>query len=148
MASQGSAGGDRGYPSERLEGALVGDAMRHELFTCAGDAPLREAARVMSSERVHMIVVTSPVDGSVVGTLGDLALLSSLLEDGDASRPVEELADRDTATVSSDTSLRDAARSMRERALTHLLVRDAHNGHPVGVLSALDIVAILAEDPG
>ncbi len=143
MASHGSAGGGRGY----FEHALVADAMRHGLFTCVGDATLHEAARLMCSERVHMIAVTSPGDGSVLGTLSDVALLNGLLEDGVASRPLAELADRDMATVSSETPLRDAARRMRAAGRTHLLVRDAHNGHPVGVLSTLDIAAILADGP-
>jgi len=135
---------DGSYRTPRAEHARVADAMRHGILKCPADAPLRDAARTMCTEHVHMIVVTSPTDGSVVGSLSDMALLDALLDPGVAERPLGELAQRDVEMISSDAPLRQAATTMRDRGVAHVLVRDAHNGHPVGVLSTLDVAGILA----
>ncbi len=132
------------YVTPRPEHARVADAMRHGLVTCSSEASLREAARTMSSEHVHMVAVSDPADGSVVGTLTDMALLEALLQDPDLRHTLREVADPAAHAISSDCPLLDAATRMRELQASHLLVRDAHNGHPAGVISTLDIAGVLA----
>lgn len=127
------------------EHARVSDAMRHELLRCPADASLREAARMMCFQHVHMIVVTN-ADGSLLGTVSDRALLAGLLDNGALERPLGELAERSPATISSDAPLLDAVGAMRERDCSHLLVRDAHSGQPAGVISTLDLAGVLAWD--
>ena len=143
---------DGSYRTPRAEHARVIDAMRHGVLKCAADASLRDAARTMwRTEHVHMVVVTSPVDGSVLGALSDMALLDGLLEQAVAERPLGELVDTNVQMVSSDAPLREAATAMRDRGVSHVIVRDAHNGHPVGVLSTLDVAGIppgARPDPG
>lgn len=132
------------YVMPRAEHARVSDAMRHELLKCPADASLREAARMMCFQHVHMIVITDPQDGSVLGTLSDSALLSGMLDMGALERPLGEFAGRSPDTISSEAALLDAAAVMRDRNCSHLLVRDAHSGQPVGVISTLDLAGVLA----
>ena len=132
------------YVTPRPEHARVADAMRHGLIKCPADSNLRTAARTMSSNHVHMIAVNDPSDGTVVGTLSDSGLLEALLEDTNLNRTLAEVADRQTHAISSDKPLLAAANMMRDLQTSHLLVRDAHNGHPVGVISTLDIAGVLA----
>jgi CBS domain-containing protein len=132
------------YVTPRLEHARVADAMRHGVLSCPVDASLRDAARTMSRHHVHMIVATDPTDDSPVGTLSDSALLSALLDAGGEDPPLEGLVDRSFQTISSDEHLAVAARLMRDDGTAHLLVRDAHNGKPIGMVSTLDVAGILA----
>jgi len=118
--------------------------MRHGLLKCPGDATPRDAARMMCTKHVHMVAVTDPVDGSVVGALTDVGLLDALLDDAVAARPLAECISGNVQTVSSDAPLLEAARLMRDSGTAHVLVRDAHNGHLVGVLSTLDVAGLLA----
>jgi CBS domain-containing protein len=132
------------YLTPRLEHALVGDAMRHGIFSCASDTPLREAARTMTQHHVHAVVVTDPVDGAPWGILSDSALLAALLDFDGAERPLSEVADRDLSTISSGEPLISAAQLMRDRGIAHIVVRDAHTGKLAGMLSTLDVAGILA----
>jgi CBS domain-containing protein len=135
---------DGSFLLPRLEHARVADAMRHGVLGCPADAPLRDAARMMCSEHVHMILATSAADGSAVGCLSDVELLRALLEEGGGERPLGEVVDRRLETVSSEQPLVAAAALMRDRGTAHLLVRDPRNDAPVGVLSTLDVAGILA----
>jgi CBS domain-containing protein len=47
-------------------------------------------------------------------------------------------------TITADDSLKRAAELMAEHQLTHLVVVQPESGHPVGVLSTLDIAGVLA----
>jgi CBS domain-containing protein len=47
-------------------------------------------------------------------------------------------------TVAADESLERAAQLMAEHQVSHLVVIQPHPGHPVGVLSALDLAGVLA----
>jgi CBS domain-containing protein len=135
---------DGSYLTPRPEHARVVDAMRRGILSCRADASLRDAARTMCSQHVHMIVVTNPSDGSPLGVLSDGALLGALLDRSAQDRPLEDVMDRGLDTVSSDESLTVAAELMRDRGTAHLIIRDAHSGRPVGVLSTLDVAGILA----
>jgi FOG: CBS domain len=135
---------DGSYRTPRLENAIVADAMRHGIFSCPADTPLREAARSMSLHHVHAIAVSDPADGSLCGILSDGALLGSLLDSRDRERDLGELADRDLSTISSSEPLIAAAELMRDRGIAHLVVRDAQSGRPSGMLAILDVAGVLA----
>lgn len=118
--------------------------MRQGIFSCPMDATLRDAARVMSLHHLHAVVVTNPADGSLCGILTDRLLLAALLDFDGYERPLLEVADRDLDAISSGEPLIAAAQLMRERGVTHLVVRDAESGRPRGMLSTLDVAGILA----
>ena len=63
-----------------LEGLHVADAMHPGLISCPPDAPLRTAARMMATYRVHAILVTAHgeealPDGRPWGVVSDADLL-------------------------------------------------------------------------
>jgi CBS domain-containing protein len=118
--------------------------MRHALLTCPADAPLREAARIMCTAHIHMILATDPSDGSPVGVLSDRRLLAAILErDGDEPA-LADVVEPALETISSDSPLLDAALRMRDSGSSHLLVKDASSGRLSGVLSSLDVAGVLA----
>jgi CBS domain-containing protein len=132
------------YLTPRLEHARVADAMRQGILSCSTDASLRDAARTMALHHVHTIVVTDPADGSPWGILSDTALLSALMESDGGERLLREVADRDLGTISGSEPLTTAAALMRDRGVSHLVVRDAQSGRPTGMISTLDVAGILA----
>lgn len=138
------AGLDGSYRTPRFEHASVADAMRHGIFSCPADTSLREAARSMTEHHVHAVVVSDEPDGSPGAILSDRDLLGALLDYDGEERCLADVADSDVGTVASDLPLKEAAQLMRERGVSHLIVRDARSGRPAGMLSILDVAGILA----
>lgn len=132
------------YLTPRLEHALVSDAMRHGVFSCASDTDLRAAARTMALHHVHSLVVSSPGDNGHWRVLSDSDLLRAILDAPDAEQTVGDVAVREFPTVTSDEHLAKAAAMMRDRGYSHLLVLDPRDGHPAGMLSTLDVAGLVA----
>jgi CBS domain-containing protein len=142
MSAQASTGGS--YLMPRLQHARVCDAMRHGLLSCPADATVREAAKITCTEHIHMLVTTSPRDGSPVGVLTDRRLLAAVLSRQVDDLPLSEVVEPALETISSDAPLLVAAERMRERGASHLLVQDATSTRLAGVLSTLDVAGVLA----
>ena len=99
----------------------------------------------MAERRVHCVVVTDEADAeSLWGVVSDLDLVAAA-----GVRELDEQSAGATAAtaalmVSPDESLQRAAQLMTEHGTAHLVVVDPASGHPVGVLSTLDVAAALA----
>jgi CBS domain-containing protein len=131
------------FTAPAFEDADVVDAMRIGIISCAPDTPLRDVARIMATYRIHCVVVSEMDGGKPVGVIsdGDLAAAAaSGARDGTAA----QLAATEPVTVPADDTLRRAAQLMAEHQVSHLVVIQRHSGHPVGVLSALDLAGVLA----
>ena len=126
----------------KLEDATVLDAMRLGVVSCAANTQLREAARIMATYRIHSIVVFD-LEGGPWGVLSDLDLVAAAGEDLDR-RTVGDVASMDLVTVTGKESLARAAQLMKERKVAHLVVVQSEDGHPVGVLSTLDVAGVMA----
>ena len=113
--------------------------MHHGIVSCDAAAPLAEVAATMCAHRVHALAVAG---GGRSGIISDADLVAA------AERPEDctagEIAGTESLAISAERSLRDAARLMTERGVTHLLVRDARNGHLTGVISSTDIMCAMA----
>ena len=138
------------YPS--LGGLRVVDAMHPGLISCSPDTPLRAVARMMSTYRVHAILVTAHgaeklPGGGVWGVVSDTDLLRSAQTgdlDEEASRVI---AAAPVLTVTTVDELARAAQLMVEHEVSHLIVAEPHTARPIGVLSTLDIARALAGFP-
>lgn len=133
----------RGYLVARLRHARVADAMHHTLLSCPADAPLSDAASLMCSKGVHLIVAIDPVSGAAVGVLSDAALLAAILDREEDRVSLAEVVEPSFETISSDAPLLAAAERMRARGTSHLLVKDASSGKLSGVISTLDVAGVL-----
>jgi CBS domain-containing protein len=92
---------------------------------------------------VHAVAVADPDHSRRpwgIITAQDIAAAAS--EDLDIT--AGEAALSEVVTVSSADPLDHAAHLMVEHALSHLIVVDAATGHPSGILSTLDVVAVYA----
>jgi CBS domain-containing protein len=130
------------FSSPRFENATVLDAMRVGVVSCAADTPLREAARMMATYRIHSIVVFD-LEGGPWGVASDLDLVAAAGEDLDG-RTVGEVARTKLVTIRAEESLARAAQLMTDERVAHLVVVQPTDGHPVGILSTLDLAGVLA----
>ncbi len=125
----------------------VGDSMHWGLVHCTPETSLRAVAALMSRERVHCVVVTeSPrVPRSLWGVVSDRDLLAAA-----TVRPLDGQRAGGTAMKPAVTAvphepLEVAARRMTEHGVSHLVVVDVGGQRPLGILSTLDVVDVLAE---
>ncbi len=117
------------------------------LIHCTPETPLRDVARLMATHRIHGVYVFDygvEDDGATVlwGVVTDLDLVAALPVIDE--RTAGNSAVTPLITIAGDDSLDRAAQLMAETASTHLAVIDPENGHPVGVLSTMDVARVIA----
>ncbi len=129
--------------SRDLDRVRVRDCMHHGIVSCDPAATLAEVATTMCAHRVHAIAIAG--NGHTSGIISDSDLMAAA---GRADLTAREIAATEWLAISSERSLADASRMMTEHGVTHLLVRDARNGHLTGVISTSDIVCAIAAAAG
>ena len=129
------------YLTPSFEHALVSDAMRAGVVSCPPDASMEAVARIMATNHVHAVVISGLAGGAPWGVITDRDLLTVAHEARE--RLAGSCATSDSVIVRPDQRLEEAAKLMRDRGLTHLLVGHADTGRPIGVLSTLDVAGIV-----
>jgi CBS domain-containing protein len=131
-----------------LEGPLA-NVMHEGVVTCTTDTPLSTVAELMAGHNVHCVVVSDDAESaaSLWGVVSDLDLVAAV-----GVRDLEEQSAGGSAatpalTVTLDETLRRAAQLMTEHGVTHLVVVDRSQTHPIGVLSTLDIARAVSSSP-
>jgi CBS domain-containing protein len=125
-----------------FERATVADAMRVGVVSCPPDMTIREVARMMATYRIHSVILND-ADGAVSGIVSDLDLAAAAGGDLD-KRTARTIASTELVTIGADEPLSRAAQLMTEHEVAHLVVVQPASGHPVGVLSTLDLAGVLA----
>lgn len=105
----------------------------------------------MAEQRVHCVAVLSTGDegyrlGRLWGIVSDLDLAAAAGLDLDA-RTAGGAAASPVVTVTPGETVERAAQLMREYSTAHLVVVDAEDDRPLGVISTLDVAAVLAGAP-
>jgi len=141
------------YLMPPLSRATVGDAMHLGIISCDAETSLAEIARLMAIHHVHCIAVMAPshgVDGGdlVWGLLTDLGLIRAGLRLGSDQSAARALANEPVMSIRPTMPLRQAAEKMLEHGVNHMIVIDPETRRPIGVLSTLDIVRVLAWGEG
>jgi CBS domain-containing protein len=131
------------FESPDFEKATVLDAMRLGVISCSADASLREIARALATYRIHSVVITAFEGDQPWGIVTDVDLTVA------AGKDLDKLTARDVwhtrlVTIEPDEPLSRAVQLMTELGVTHLVVVQPQSGRPVGVLSTLDVVGVLA----
>lgn len=139
-----SGGGARG-----LRRARVRQVMSAPLVTCTPELPIEDVAALMTSHRVHSVVVVAPAaEGSAPahrrwGVISDLDLAAAGPW-GEGLADAGSVAVSPPAVVRPDDTLAGAALLMAEYATAHLLVVEQDGDAPIGIVSALDVATALA----
>jgi len=118
--------------------------MTPDPLTISVSSSIAEAARLMREADTGAMIVVDK-DDRVEGILTDRDIaIRAVAEDRDPVQTrVGEIASTDLEILSPDSSIRDAVRLMRERAVRRLPVVDS--GRPVGIVSIGDLAN--ARDP-
>ncbi|HET7856025.1 MAG TPA: CBS domain-containing protein [Gaiellaceae bacterium] len=132
-----------------LEQILVEDAMHRGVLTCPLETPLREVAKMMAAYRVHAIVALEEpgdevTDFGLWGVVSDLDLVEAAAAGDLEGTTAGGTAVTEIVTIGPRVDLREAAETMREHELTHLVVVDPARDGPIGILSTLDIARALS----
>jgi CBS domain-containing protein len=131
-----------------LDTTTVEDAMHTGVVTCSLHAPMTEVARKMAGNRIHCVVVwNEPARNEAAelwGVVSDLDLVKIAAAEDPAWRTAGGSAATPALMIVPDETLRRAAQLMAEHEVTHLVVVDPQTAKPVGVLSTLDVAAVLA----
>ena|SRR6185436_968596 len=139
---------DRGsYVLPAFEHATVADVMRPGVMSCAPDAPLLTVAQTMATHHVHAVVVAGVTkddagnDHLIWGLVSDMDIVRAA-EAGIEGHTASDAARTELVSVDPSTPLVEAARLMDAHHSSHVIVTS--EGHPVAVLSSLDIAGALA----
>jgi CBS domain-containing protein len=133
----------------KTTGLLVADVMTIDPIVVGVDATLEEATHLLRANAISGLPVVD-ASGALVGVLSQtdiLAITDSPLGRLIRSHPsgirVGELMSSPPITIPMTGALEEAARVMIDSHV-HRLVATDESGRPVGVLSALDFVALYA----
>jgi predicted transcriptional regulator len=131
-------------PETPLARISVADAMHTGILMTDPDTPLRLVARLMAERRVHVVAVAE--DGQMrrplrmVSTLDVAAAVAAAtgqeLTAGEAART-------ELRAIVAAAPVEEAARLMAEHRVEHLVVIDPSSAHAEGIISALDVAAVL-----
>ena len=138
--------------SGKLGGLRVSDAMHAGLITCPPETPLRTVARMMSTNRVHAILVTAHGDEKLprggrwgIVESGDILRAAASADVGSISAAT--VMTSPVPVVRADDDLQVAVVRMVVHDLSHVLVVEPRSGRALGVVSALDIARASAGFP-
>jgi CBS domain-containing protein len=114
--------------------------MHTGILTTDPGTPLRVVARLMAEQHVHAVAVADPEYARRPwGFVSTLDVAKAAAEESDVA--AGEVAQPNVVSVSADQSLSSAALLMADNGLTHLIVIEPTTGHPIGILSSLDVTA-------
>jgi CBS domain-containing protein len=134
--------------STAMHATPVRDAMHPGIVACSQSASIAEVAHVMADCRVHCVAVIGGADDDqknpvIRGIVSDLDLLKWAVGP-DVHATAGAVARDPIVYVAPDTPLHEAAETMVEQETQHLVVVQSPQHTPLGILSALDIAAVLA----
>ena len=126
--------------------SAVRDCMHAGVLTCSADTPLVEVAGIMTKHRVHAVAVIDDKQRAI-GVVSALDVVAAASQD-EHERATARVATatEPLITISTDAPLDRAAKLMTKHRVHHLVAVDPANGHPVGIVSTLDIAVLVAEN--
>ena len=137
-------------PAPSFAQATVRDAMHPGILTSAPEASLVEVARTMAAHRVHCVAVLGIEERRgphlVWGIVSDLDVIRATQAVGGELPTAGQIAATEPVTVDVDEPLTSAAQTMAEHDVHHLVVVEGRDPRPVGIVSCLDLAAVLAAE--
>jgi CBS domain-containing protein len=128
----------------------VAELMTIDPVVIADDATVENAEELLRRNRISGLPVVDIV-GRLVGVISQTDLLylavpsvQALIRHREHGIRVGEVMSSPPVTIDSAATVREAARLMNAEHLHRLVVVDEH-GRPIGVIAAMDFVALAAE---
>ena len=134
----------------QLDDLRVADLMTIDPITVAIDATIEEAEELMRRHHVTGLPVVDDA-GRLIGVISqtdilflDVPEVRAIIRHRQHGVRVGEVMSAPPVTIDTGASIQDAAIRMHSQSIHRLVAVDDH-GRPVGVISAMDFVALAAE---
>ena len=137
----------RTVPSTPLDTIPVERVMHVGFVGCSLETPLVTVARLMAEHRVHAIVGFGDAtegDTQLWGLVSDIDVVAALAAGGGATT-AGEIAASEVVTIGPHDPVRRAVELMNDHQIAHVLVVDPGSERPLGVVSTLDVAALVGE---
>lgn len=133
----------------RLDQKLLRDVMTRGVVTAPMDATVKQVATLLSKQGVSAVAIISP-DGEAVGIISEMDILKVIGKKNWENMPAESIMSTCIETVKPTSTIAEAARIMRNKHIHRVLVFSERgvgaSQRPVGILSASDIIRVLAKE--
>ena len=123
----------------RLAGHTVADVMHRGIIACPATAPLADVAAALVERRAHTVMIAREGGWAFVT---DMDVVAGALR-GEPVPTAGEMASMGLAVVRVDARLELAASMVAESRAAHVVAVDGE-GFPVGVVSTLDLIGVIA----
>ncbi|QNL49925.1 CBS domain-containing protein [Olivibacter sp. SDN3] len=131
--------------SNQLYSKKIGQLAYRNIVYCKGTTPVYEAARIMASNKVSCLFITSE-SNHIDGFVTDLTLRDKVIaRQADLSKPIYYFMDRTILSVNTDTYVYEALLLMYETKSRYLLI--TLDDQYVGFLSRNKLMTELAQSP-
>lgn len=133
-------------PTTDVAQMQVADAMHRGVVTCSRETSLVTVAHLMGAQRIHCVVIVAAMPDNEVklcGVVSDRDVLAAAVCGDIRDDTAEGCAATEVVTVEPSDSLLSAAELMHDHGVTHAVVVVPGTSVPVGILSALDVAAVL-----
>lgn len=128
----------------------VREIMSKGVISCHPYTPIQEVAKLMTDHNISALVVVND-DGTLAGIVSQTDLVNVRVHEEYWEQwrglSAKHIMTREVVTVSPETTLKEAARLMKERGIHRLVVTEEKDGkvYPIGVISMTDIVRAMAK---
>lgn len=118
----------------------VGHMITKQLVTINSDKTILDAARMMVSHNMGLLVVMDPkVVGKLVAVISERDIIRALASEKRVDIKIGEVGTRNVITVKIKADVAEAAKAMNKNRIRHVVVVDEYE-RAVGVVSMRDLV--------
>jgi len=118
----------------------VGHMITKPLVTITSDKTILDAARMMVSNNMGLLVILNPGDQAMLaGVISERDIIRALASGMNLNVRVGEVGSRDVVTVRVKADVAEAAKAMNRNRIRHVVVLDEYE-KLVGVVSMRDLV--------
>jgi signal-transduction protein with cAMP-binding, CBS, and nucleotidyltransferase domain len=117
----------------------ITEVMTKDPICLSATTPVSQAARAMRDRDVGDVIVLGEGDDAVQGILTDRDITIRVVADGadPESVTIDEVCTKDMTALSTNDTVEDAVRMMREKAIRRIPILEG--GRPVGIVSIGDL---------
>jgi CBS domain-containing protein len=121
----------------------VADVAHTGILTTDPDTPLALVARLMSDRRVHMVAISETQLRRPVRFVSALDVAAAVASAAGDVMTAGEAGQTELQCIGADESIETAAAMMVKHQTEHLVVIDPGSAHAEGIVSSLDVAALL-----
>ena len=119
---------------------------RQRLTTIEADAPLKDAAKLLSDTQISLVVVCA-ADGAMAGVITKTDVVRQIAQGKETvfAMPVSAIMTKEVVLCHSNDLLQEVLSNMRAQGFVHIPVVDQHF-RPCGVINARDALRLLLRE--